>query len=298
VHESEDDPDGDRTAARAGEPGPGGADPRGGLAVTWGGHSTVLIELDGVRLLTDPVLHSRIGPLRRIASPVATELFGDCDAVLLSHLHADHAHLRSLRALGSGQRIIAPRGTAAWLRRRGFNDVTELRPGEDATVGPLRVRATPAMHDDRRWPVRGPGAWASGASALPVGFVVRGSQSCYFAGDTDLFDDMSLLAGSIDLALLPVWGWGPALGPGHLDPARAAKAAAMIAPAMAIPIHWGTFVLARAGRRSDTARPAREFVAHTRREAPDVEVRVLEPGERMQLERGRSSGAGSAERHR
>jgi L-ascorbate metabolism protein UlaG (beta-lactamase superfamily) len=255
----------------------------------------VLIELDGVRVLTDPVLHSRIGPLRRIASPVAAELFSGCDAVLLSHLHADHAHLRSLRALGTEQRIVAPRGTGAWLRRRGFNDVTELRPGEEATVGPLRVAATPAMHDDRRWPVRGPGAWASGASAPPVGFVVRGSQSCYFAGDTDLFDEMSLLAGSIDLALLPVWGWGPALGPGHLDPARAAKAAAMIAPGTAIPIHWGTFVLGRARRGSDAARPAREFVAHARREAPDVEVRVLEPGERVSLERGRSRGGGSAE---
>jgi L-ascorbate metabolism protein UlaG (beta-lactamase superfamily) len=114
-----------------------------------------------------------------------------------------------------------------------------------------------------------------------VGFVVRGSESAYFAGDTDIFDGMEALKGTIDVALLPVWGWGPTLGPGHLDPAGAARAAALIGPRVAIPIHWGTFALpGRLGGRAATDEPAREFAELAKKEAPRVEVRVLRPGER------------------
>jgi L-ascorbate metabolism protein UlaG (beta-lactamase superfamily) len=91
---------------------------------------------------------------------------------------------------------------------------------------------------------------------------------------------MADLRGTIDIALLPVWGWGSSLGRGHLDPVRAAKAAELIAPAVAIPIHWGTFTLRWSNRRrSDLGRPAREFAELTKRSAPAVEVRVLAPGE-------------------
>jgi L-ascorbate metabolism protein UlaG (beta-lactamase superfamily) len=118
-----------------------------------------------------------------------------------------------------------------------------------------------------------------GPAAGPVGYVVRGSRSAYFAGDTDLHHTMAHLRGSIDVALLPVWGWGRSVGPGHLDPGSAARAAALIAPAVAIPIHWGTFALPLIAR-GDLERPAREFAALTNRHAPNVDVRVLAPGER------------------
>ena len=186
---------------------------REALAVTWLGHSTVLIELDGVRLLTDPVLGARVGPLRRVAPPVPAGATRAVDAVLLSHLHADHADRRSLRMLDPGTPVIAPVGAARWLSRRGLRTVRELRPGEEASVGGVRVRATSANHP--------PGRWRERTGIAPVGFVASASQAVYFAGDTDLFAGMSALAGSIDLALLPVSGWGPTLGPGHLDPARA-----------------------------------------------------------------------------
>jgi L-ascorbate metabolism protein UlaG (beta-lactamase superfamily) len=148
--------------------------------------------------------------------------------------------------------------------------------GDEVALGAARVLATPAMHPGDRRP-RGP-------TADPVGYVVRGSRSAYFAGDTDLFDAMADLRGSIDVALLPVWGWGPSLGPGHLDPERAARAAAIIAPELAIPIHWGTFARGRPARRpADPEWPARRFAELVATEAPDVQVRLLAPGESLTL---------------
>ena len=139
--------------------------------------------------------------------------------------------------------------------------------------------ATAATHDPRRWPF--------GPQAEPVGYVIQGSRSVYFAGDTDLFLAMGELRGSVDVALLPVWGWGPRVGAGHLDPDRAAAAAALIAPRLTIPIHWGTYALGlRPKPMSNPERPAREFAELARRYAPEVEVRVLAPGERTTLPSG------------
>jgi L-ascorbate metabolism protein UlaG (beta-lactamase superfamily) len=246
------------------------------LAVTWIGHSTVLLELDGLRVLTDPVLRNRVGPLIRIGSPVGPEATERIDAVLLSHLHADHADIQSLRRIGRSVPVLAPHGAGRWLTRRGVANVRPMRAGDEVDVGGLAVTATPAAHDRRRWPL--------GPAGDPIGFVARGSRSFYFPGDTDLFPGMSDLAASPDLALLPVWGWGSKLGPGHLDPDRAATAAALIAPRVAVPIHWGTFALARPAKRiRDPERPAREFAALMRQRAPAVDVRVLAPGARTEL---------------
>jgi L-ascorbate metabolism protein UlaG (beta-lactamase superfamily) len=96
---------------------------------------------------------------------------------------------------------------------------------------------------------------------------------------------MGELAGSIDVALLPVSGWGPTLGPGHLDAERATEAAAMIAPRVAVPIHWGTLSPRRPMRRHpDPLRPPKEFARLLAGRAPDVEVRVLAPGDRTIVE--------------
>jgi L-ascorbate metabolism protein UlaG (beta-lactamase superfamily) len=247
-----------------------------GMAITWIGHATVLIELDGARVLTDPVLGGWAGPLRRMApSPAPEASAANADVVLVSHLHADHADLASLRRLERA-RMVVPHGAGEWLGERGLPDVTELRPGEELQVGPLRVEATFAAHQGRRHPL--------GIDVAPVGFVVRGSRTVYFAGDTDLFVAMADLAGTIDVALLPVWGWGRSLGPGHLDPERAAQAAARIAPRVAIPIHWGTFSLPWPyPRPSDPRAPACAFATAVARIAPAVEARVLQPGERVEL---------------
>ena len=169
------------------------------------------------------------------------------DVVLISHLHLDHLHLPSLaRVVGRGDRptrLLVPRGAAPVVRRLGSAvDVVEVQPGDHVDVGSsVTVSVTPARHSCRRGP-------HSRVVADPVGYVVRGrGQSAYFAGDTDLFPEMREL-GPIDLALLPIWGWGPTLGEGHLDPARAAQAVALIDPAVVVPIHWGTYSPVRAGR--------------------------------------------------
>ena len=248
------------------------------LEITWLGHSTVLIELDGVRLLTDPVVRNHVGPLVRAAPPVSSSALDAIDAVLLSHLHADHADARSLRWVRSPL-VIAPRGAARWLaKNRITGELREVVAGEDHVVDSVHVTATPATHDARRWPL--------GARAEPVGFVVRGAGgSAYFAGDTDLHPAMAELAGSIDVALLPVSGWGPTLGPGHLDAERATEAAVMIAPRVAVPIHWGTLTPRRPLRRHpDPARPPQEFARLMAGRAPEVEVRVLAPSQRIAVE--------------
>jgi len=250
---------------------PVSASPRAG-GLRWLGHSTVLVELDGVRLLTDPVLSSRVGPIVRIGAPAPAALdIGEVDGVLLSHLHADHADLRTLRAVPRSGPIVAPAGAGAWLRTRGLSPVNEVTAGDEVGVGSLTVTAVPAEHDGRRWPL--------GPAPSPIGFLLRGSRSIYFAGDTDLFDGMRALRGSVDVALLPVWGWGRDVGAGHLDPQRAATAVALLQPTVVIPIHWGTFALPRVIRpATDPARPARAFARLVASGSPGVEVRVLAPG--------------------
>jgi L-ascorbate metabolism protein UlaG (beta-lactamase superfamily) len=251
-------------------PAPRGSD--GGVSITWLGHATVLIDLDGTRVLTDPVLRDRIGPLVRIAETVRGIDVGTLDGVLLSHLHADHTDLPTLRGTLRGVPVIAPYPARTWLEKRGVRDVHELRRGEELSVNTVRVAAVDAAHDARRSPLLGP-------AADPLGYVVRGSKSVYFAGDTDLFDAMSELRGTIDVALLPVAGWGPRLPPGHLNPESAAAALTLIEPAVAIPIHWGTLARGFPARRpADPGRPAADFAEHARRAAPAVEVRIIAPG--------------------
>jgi L-ascorbate metabolism protein UlaG (beta-lactamase superfamily) len=238
--------------------------------LTYVGHATVLIELDGVRLLTDPVSGRWVGPLRR-QGPPPDKVGEPPDAILISHLHRDHVDLRSLRRVAAGVPVIVPAGSRAFFERRGIGGAVELAPGESHRIGEVRVTATPADHEIGR----------RGISAAPVGFLVEGSRRVYFAGDTDLFAGMAALGErGLDLALLPVWGWGPTLGPGHMDPERAARAAALLRPRLAVPIHWGTFYpvgLARLCPRP-LADPPRRFAARARVLAPEVEVRIAAPG--------------------
>ena len=252
--------------------------------VTYVGHATLLLEMGGVRLLTDPVLRKRIYHLRRRNIPLPDHFHGQLDAVLISHLHHDHLDLPSLRTLGLSTRLIVPNGAGALLREHGFTRVEEVRAGERTAVGDLAVTATYALHSGTRGPL--------GPSADPLGFIVDGGASgqsmpkrIYFAGDTDVFPEMADWAGSLDLALLPVWGWGPTLGPGHMDPHRAAEACRLLAPHMAIPIHWGTLYPLAVHRVSSSflIDPPRLFKQFVTAMAPAVDVRILNPGEHLHL---------------
>ena len=233
----------------------------------WLGHSTVVVELDGARLVTDPVLRRRVAHLRRDAPALTPER---PDAVLLSHLHYDHLDKPSLARLGRSVPIVVPKGAANFLR--DFSDVREVEPGSTLDLGPLRVDVVDARHDGRRRPV--------GPPIPALGFVVRGSRSVYFAGDTELFDDMAAVA-PVDVALVPVAGWGAKLGPGHLDPVSAARALTLVRPSVAVPIHWGTYGVI--GRRRGDRSPAEEFAREAATVAPEVDVRILPVGGTLEL---------------
>lgn len=243
-----------------------------GNRIAWLGHSCTAISLDGLLVVTDPVLRRRVVHLRRHAAVEPAEL-AEAGAILISHTHYDHLDLPSLEHVNRDARVVVPAGVGDSLRRRGFRDVCEVVAGDEIDLGPLRVRATHAEHDS---------PWRLGSGRTqPVGFVISGSRTVYFAGDTDMFDGMRDL-GRIDVALLPVSGWGPRLPAGHLDPRRAADALDLIRPQVAIPIHWGTYAPWRPPRRSDPApRTFAELAATT---APDVEVVVLAPGQSYALD--------------
>lgn len=243
------------------------------------GHSTVAIEDSGVRLLTDPLLRGRIGHLRRHGAPVAEASWTTTDGVLLSHLHHDHFDRRSLALLGRSTPIVVPRGGGALVRDLGFSQVEEVVAGDRVSFGAVSVLVVHAEHEGGRGP-------RSAHHAQPVGYVIEGERRIYFAGDTDIFDEMAEIAQPpLDLALIPVWGWGPTLGPGHLDPLSAAEALALLAPAVAIPIHWGTlypFALERLRPRA-LSDPPHLFKRYAGELAPASEVRILAPGETTEL---------------
>lgn len=237
------------------------------LALDFIGHSTVLVELDGIRILTDPVTRSRVGPLRRVEPVPQRDRLHAIDAVLLSHLHWDHLDVPSLRDLGRHVPLIVSAGAGAWLRGAGFGDVREVAVGEVVDVGGVAVRVVPAVHSGYRPPL--------GPTAPALGFVIEGSRSVYFAGDTDLFAGMGELGGPVDVALLPVWGWGPTLGRGlHMDPLRAAESLRLIRPRAAVPIHWGTYWPHAMGRvfPERLIEPPAAFAEYASELAPDVRV--------------------------
>jgi L-ascorbate metabolism protein UlaG (beta-lactamase superfamily) len=254
------------------------------LQITYVGHATVILESDGVRLLTDPILRPRVFHLiNRFArrQPIFEQ---EISTVLISHTHRDHFDLPSLEKLGKSTQVILPRGEAIKLRKRGFENVQELSPGDTIQVGALTVQATYAEHGHRRY--------ALIREIDCLGYLVSGGLTVYFAGDTDLFAGMAKIGENLDVAMLPVWGWGPNLGPGHMDPYRAAQALQLLKPRLAIPIHWGTlyplgFFPSRTRFLID---PPHLFATFAAKLAPEVQVQILEPGEKMAVDFDQQTG--------
>ena len=252
-------------------------DGRDVLVVRFVGHATVLVELDGVRILTDPLLRRHVAHLRRVV-PLQLDDLVRPDAVLVSHAHYDHLDVRSLRKLDRSALVVVPRGLGAALGKLGFGRVAEMDVGDEIDLRGVTVRATPADHDSERM---------FGVRTEALGYAVLGSRRLFFAGDTDLFLELDGLVDDLDVALLPIWGWGASLGRGrHLDPERAAEAARLLRPRVVVPIHWGTYApLHLTFRRvpSFVRSPAAAFEQAVRERAPGVQVRVLEPGTSLEL---------------
>jgi L-ascorbate metabolism protein UlaG (beta-lactamase superfamily) len=252
--------------------------------LTFLGHATMLIELGGLRILTDPILVDRLMFLTRVVRPLDPALYAAVDLVLISHLHLDHLDRLSLARLAetpgaTPPEVVTGPGAGAVLRSWGWQRVTELAPGVSHRVGDVLVTAVPAAHPGSRPPF--------GPRGTAVGFLLEsGPARLYFAGDTDLFPEMAtMIEGELDVALLPIGGWGPRLGSGHLDPVRAVEAAARIRPRFAVPIHWGTLWPYGMGRVSAgrLSGPPAEFERALAERGADIDARPLiaRPGERV-----------------
>jgi L-ascorbate metabolism protein UlaG (beta-lactamase superfamily) len=245
--------------------------------ITFLGHATVRIELDDARLLTDPVLRPYLaGLVHRQPLQNVERMVEDIDAVLISHLHHDHLDLPSLKLLPAEVTLLVPRRGGKLVKHVGASCVREVTAGETVDVRGVRVRATPARHDGFRGPF--------GPLGDTLGFLIEGSRRIYFAGDTDVFPEMAEL-GPVDVALLPVAGWGPRLGPGHMGPGEAVRALELLRARVAVPIHWGTLV--PVGLHFWTwpylTRPPVRFADLARRSLPQVEVHILKPGQTLAL---------------
>jgi L-ascorbate metabolism protein UlaG (beta-lactamase superfamily) len=267
------------------------------LSVTFAGHSTVLLEMDGVRLLTDPLLRRRIGVLIRRSPVPPAAVRRDLDAVLISHAHLDHLDVPSLRLIDRRTPVVVPRGLGSLLRRLGFVPLEmevgdEVEIGAASAVGPgsarVRVRAVPADHAGARHPLA--------AESCALGYVVSGGLRAYFAGDTGLYEGMRDLA-PIDVAVLPVGGWGPRLPSDHLNPLSAAMALELLRPAACVPVHWGTIYPpwlppAFNAKWGEWPHAFARYAAHL---APEVDVRVLQPGETTTFAPAENRGEGTSE---
>jgi L-ascorbate metabolism protein UlaG (beta-lactamase superfamily) len=255
------------------------------VEITWWGHATCTVEDSDVRVLTDPLFARRLAHLRRRRGAVPPPEAWQADVALVSHLHVDHLHVPSLARLAPGTRLLVPRGApraVPGLRRLRHLLVSEVSPGDETVVGDVLVRAVPARHDGRRLPV---GRHRSPA----LGYVIEGRARTYFAGDTGLFEEMAEEVGPVDAALLPVGGWGPNLGEGHLDAGRAAEALRRLAPGSAVPVHYGTYwpIGMDAVRPHEFHAPGEEFVRLAAERAPGVAVHRLGHGESVRLKAAR-----------
>ncbi len=246
------------------------------LSVTWLGHSTMVMDVDGVRFLTDPVLSQRVaptqwaGPARFHPAPVAADGLPEVDAVLISHDHYDHLdHGTILRLTARGFRFITALGVGAHLEAWGVpaDRITELDWWESTRVGQVEVHLTPSRHFSGRGPTdRNRTLWGS--------FALRGpSHSAWFSGDTGPFDEVALIAqrlGPFDLTCIEIGAFHPAWGNIHLGPEQAERMHRLLGGGVMMPVHWGTFSLAP--HRWDA--PIVELLEHAERHGTRLMVPV------------------------
>ena len=227
--------------------------------------------------MTDPILRNRMGFLIRHAPPVKDEWCRKIDAVLISHLHHDHLDLPSLKRLPKDTKIVAPRGSSKFLRGAGLSCVEELEVGDSTAIGDIEVTATFAAHGGFRIPF--------GPHAEALGYLINGSRRIYFAGDTHLFLEMDGLGSPLDIALLPVGGWGLTLPAGHLNPWTATEALTLLRPRVVVPVHWGTLWTLGFKKvlQHRFSQPGPEFARLASLRVPQTTVCLTSPGQPVEL---------------
>jgi L-ascorbate metabolism protein UlaG (beta-lactamase superfamily) len=245
------------------------------IGVRWLGHATAVVDLGGVRLVTDPLLRRHAGALRRVGPPPDPSWWAGADAALVSHLHLDHADRSSLRQLGVP--VLGGSAVSAWARRQGLTGVP-LSQEWTPVAADVEVRLVRADHESRPLP---------GRPRQAYGFLVRaGEETVWFAGDTALYPEMAELERfSISVALLPIHGWGPRLSAGHMDADQAAEAALLSGARRVVPVHWGTFHAAgmNVGSLAWMSRPIGRFEAAMDRRGLADRALPLRVGERAEL---------------
>jgi len=222
------------------------------MRITYIGHATLLIELAGTRVLTDPNFDPKLGRfLRRVAAPgIALDKLPALDAIVVTHAHADHLSFTTLDALPKDVPIIAPPPVSDWLRKLGYRQAEGLAPGESRPIGrdgQVRLNAGAATHVGSRYYFD---RWRRAANMY---LFDTGTLSCFFAGDTALTDDTHHLVErhlwdqqrTLDLALLPIgsapWWNKSGFRKGHLTHDDALVLFERLKAKVLVPYHWGTF---------------------------------------------------------
>lgn len=257
----------------------------GACAVSWFGHSTALVEVDGYRVLTDPIWSRRcspsrvVGPQRLHEPPLPLEALPAVDAVLVSHDHYDHLDIDTIIGLARTQRspFVVPLGIGAHLRKWGIPEdrIVELDWNESHRVGELTLVCTPARHFSGRSLRRNSTLWASWAIVGPV-------HRAFFGGDTGYtksFAEIGSDQGPFDLTLMPVGAYHPAWPDIHMNPEEAVRAHLDVTESgLLVPIHWATFRLAP----HPWAEPVQRLLAAA--DPASVQVAVPKPGQRVDRE--------------
>ena len=255
------------------------------LAVTWLGHATALVEIDGYRVLTDPVWSQRcspsktVGPSRLHPPPLPVEALPALDAVVISHDHYDHLDMDTVRMLGRTQRalFVTALGVGAHLREWGIpaKRIVELDWNSSHTIDDLTLTCTPARHFSGRFMSRNNTLWSSWAFAGP-------QHRVYFGGDTGYtssFADIGAAHGPFDLTLLPIGAYNKSWPDIHMNPEEAVRAHrdlnAAAPGSVLVPIHWGTYRLAP----HPWAEPADRLIQAAL--ADGVDIAVPKPGGRV-----------------
>jgi L-ascorbate metabolism protein UlaG (beta-lactamase superfamily) len=256
------------------------------LRVSYIGHATLLIEVGGKFLLTDPNFDPALGKfLPRVSAPgIALEALPKLDAILLTHAHADHLSFDSLDALPHDIPLFAPVAVARWLGKQGYRHAVPVAPADTVEIGDLRIHAASAMHKGNRY---GVDRWRSAANMY---LLETNKTSCFFAGDTALTSETTHLVEnhlasngrSLDLAFLPIgyapW-WKPGFRKGHLTSTDALTLFERLKARYFIPYHWGTF-----NHVTSTAFDAIDRLRATLQDHPlHPLVKILEPGMTFEL---------------
>jgi L-ascorbate metabolism protein UlaG (beta-lactamase superfamily) len=256
------------------------------VRITYVGHATLLLEIGGVRFLTDPNFDPKLGRiLPRVAPPgVPLESLPALDAMLLTHAHADHLSFKSLDRLPRDIPLFAPPVIAKWLRRLGYANAEPLAAHGTVEVGDVRLHAGVATHRGNRY---GFDRWRSDASMY---LLETPNESCFFAGDTALTDETHHLVQerlwhtdrALDVALLPIgyapW-WKPGFRRGHLTHQDALTLFERLKARVFVPYHWGTFRHVTATAHDAIVRLRRALETHHLQ----ASVTILEPGEALEL---------------